>query len=76
MAVAKDVRCKGIGRDLLKHIIQRFKDRQVYEIELEVRPDNSPAISLYKSIGFIETSIIPNYYDSDSSPAMVMRKKL
>ncbi|MCG7983202.1 MAG: GNAT family N-acetyltransferase [Candidatus Thiodiazotropha lotti] len=51
------VRCSwwgmGIGRSLLNAIRQWAMNNSIHRLELTVRTDNSRAVSLYKSIGFV-----------------------
>lgn len=76
MAVSKNWRSQGIGRAMLEHVLEYFEDMGSHEAVLEVRPNNEPAIYLYESTGFELHKIIPDYYDSDRSPAHVMKKDL
>lgn len=52
--VLPEDRGKGIGRALLRRIIEIAGERGCSRITLEVRKDNLPARQLYKSIGFAE----------------------
>jgi len=49
------IRGKGIGRQLLLHVVSYLWDRQCQLIELTVTETNQPAIDLYQSIGFTFT---------------------
>lgn len=52
---------KGIGRRLLEQLIDRAKKSPVIEkIQLNVRASNTPAISLYKKMGFQEEGRLKN----------------
>ncbi len=52
MGVRRDRRGCGIGRALLLSVIDASWQQQLKRIELEVFPDNTPAISLYEQLGF------------------------
>lgn len=53
VAVIKDYQRKGIARELQKRCIDAFRKMDgVKYIELSVKPENTPAINLYKSLGF------------------------
>lgn len=52
----------GIGSKLLKYVIDKNKD--LVNITLEVRSDNSKAIYLYTKFGFKNVSIRKNYYNN------------
>ena len=48
-------RGKGLGRELIEEIIAIAKEKDCCKIMLEVRDDNAPALSLYNSLGFIDS---------------------
>src|ERR1035437_67463 len=50
--VDKNLRGKGIGKILIKKIIEAVKDSNIQFISLEVETHNETAIKLYKSTGF------------------------
>ena len=53
---------RGLGRDLLEHLIETLETRGVLTLWLEVRASNHAAIALYESLGFNEATIRRNYY--------------
>ena len=53
---------KGLGRQLLEHLISELEKRDVSTLWLEVRASNIAAIALYESLGFNEATIRRNYY--------------
>jgi ribosomal protein S18 acetylase RimI-like enzyme len=57
IAVHKDYRENGIGKELMKKAIQT----SIGNIALHVEPDN-PAIFLYKKVGFINPYLELRYY--------------
>lgn len=53
MSVARDVRGKGVGRELLQALLDWVEqERRVRRVELEVMADNTAALRLYESLGF------------------------
>jgi ribosomal-protein-alanine acetyltransferase len=68
-------RRKGIGRELLKRLIDWARVKKAPAIMLEMRLGNDAARPLYESIGFIEISKRENYYGPGLT-AVVMRKEL
>lgn len=52
MAIIPSARGQGVGRFLLKKIIEDAKARADRRMELEVIVQNAPAVSLYKNSGF------------------------
>jgi len=57
---------RGLGRQLLQHLIDELIKRDVLTLWLEVRASNLPAIALYEHLGFNQVSRRPNYYPTAS----------
>ncbi len=53
---------RGLGRQLLRALVQLAGDRGAQRVVLEVRPSNTPALALYHSEGFNEIGRRPRYY--------------
>ena len=53
---------RGLGRELLEHLIDALEAQGVVTLWLEVRASNYAAIALYESLGFNEATIRRNYY--------------
>lgn len=53
---------RGLGRQLLRAMVQLAADRGAQRVFLEVRPSNTPALALYHSEGFNEIGRRPRYY--------------
>ena len=69
VAVHPDHRRKGIGRQLVEHMMAvRDGIRDVY---LEVRPTNRAAVQLYKRMGFDVIGLRKGYYQ-DGEDAVIM----
>ena len=75
LTVADEHRRKGIGRELLRRLIDWSRTQKCEVIMLEVRVGNEEAIPLYESFGFIEISRRKDYYGPGKT-AIVMRKEL
>jgi tRNA threonylcarbamoyl adenosine modification protein YeaZ/ribosomal-protein-alanine acetyltransferase len=75
ITVVADQRRKGIGRELLKRLIDWARVKKAQAIMLEMRLGNDAARPLYESYGFIEISNRENYYGPGLT-AVVMRKEL
>lgn len=52
MAVAKDFRGQGIGRQLITKALAKADERGLKRVELTVHSENTNAQALYKSVGF------------------------
>lgn len=75
MAVRAQFRRRGIGERLLNKILEIFSNNDIRHVRLRVRPQNQPAISLYKKVGFQITGKEPHYY-RDGEDAVIMSMEL
>lgn len=75
IVVRKEHRERGIGSSLLKTLINRMKQREVEEIILEVRVENSQARKLYQKFGFKDREYMSQFY-LNGDDALLMTKKL
>jgi len=71
LAVSPSARGKGLGHDLLAHLLTQARAGACRRMHLEVKADNAAAISLYESAGFGLVRRRPRYYP-DLSDAFVM----
>lgn len=72
VAVREDARGRGIGRMLVGRLMQAASNLGVHYLTLEVRVSNSPAIALYRSLGFFKVSVRPRYYEDNGEDALLM----
>lgn len=72
------VQTRGLGRRLLRAMVQRARDHHAQRIFLEVRPSNAPALALYHTEGFNEIGRRPRYYPAavGREDALVMAMEL
>ena len=68
--VLEEYRNKKIGSSLLDYLVNLGN----YDITLEVRETNVPAISLYEKLGFEEAGIRKNFYEKPVENALIMWK--
>lgn len=61
-AVAAEWQNHGIGRGFLKHLVEVAKLAGALIVYLEVRPSNLSARHLYRTMGFQQIAIRPEYY--------------
>ncbi|WP_299575523.1 ribosomal protein S18-alanine N-acetyltransferase [uncultured Williamsia sp.] len=73
IALDPDHRGSGVGRALLRSLLDVADDRQA-ETFLEVRTDNDAAISLYESVGFERLGLRKGYYQPIGADAYTMRR--
>jgi [ribosomal protein S18]-alanine N-acetyltransferase len=75
LAVMKQHRGQGLGRDLLERVSESLRDKGAAEILLYVRTDNTAAIHLYETAGFEKTKDMPGYYQDGDGMQMTKRFK-
>ncbi|HJT88490.1 MAG TPA: ribosomal protein S18-alanine N-acetyltransferase [Bryobacteraceae bacterium] len=69
LAVAPDCRRRGVARALVGSLLEQFEGA----VYLEVRASNLAARQFYKSFGFQEITVRPQYYESPPEAAIVMK---
>ena len=72
IAVADSHRRRGIARTLVEELIRLL---DAYQLTLEVRASNVPAIALYESMGFQQVGLRKNYYKMPKEDALILRKE-
>lgn len=73
IAVDPTHRRLGIGRVLLRQLLDLARSRGAVDVLLEVRADNPGAQRLYELNGFTAIAVRPRYYQPDDVDAVVMR---
>jgi ribosomal-protein-alanine N-acetyltransferase len=72
IAVAEEARRQGVARSLLNEAVERGCKLGASVATLEVRRSNYPALELYRSLGYRQVGIRPNYYVDEGEDAIVM----
>lgn len=76
LAVHPAYRRRGVGRLLLKNLIQTGKRYGLRRLTLEVRQTNLAAQNLYMEFGFTTVGVRPRYYLDNQEDALIMWKEL
>lgn len=78
LCVRESVRCRGIGRRLLGHVLDCARGAGLQETFLEVRPSNTSAIRLYQAAGFQQIGMRRGYYQAvdGREDAVVLRLRI
>ena len=78
LCIAEAWRERGIGGNLLAHLLEFARGIGVREVFLEVRPSNTGAIRLYQSQGFSQIGVRRGYYQAvgGREDAVVLRRQL
>ncbi len=74
IAVKREYRNRGIGRELLKSLFIIAEEREMIGLSLEVRISNITAQRLYTSLGFKPEGIRKGYYNDTKEDAIIMWK--
>lgn len=72
IAVEKQHRGTGIGKMLVKALVEKAKDLNLIGLTLEVRQGNIAAQRLYESFGFYSVGNRKNYYNYPTEDAVIM----
>lgn len=76
VAIGKDYRTRGLGRALMLKLEEVARCKKANYILLEVRPSNLAARTMYKNLGYVDTSLRKGYYSDNNEDAIVMTKFL
>jgi ribosomal-protein-alanine N-acetyltransferase len=76
LAVEPSARRRGLGRALLKHLIDGGRVRGCHRATLEVRPSNAPARALYEAFGFALVGRRRGYYADTGEDALLLSRAL
>lgn len=76
IAVNAIVRRGGVGRLLLRHLLNTARVRGVREMFLEVRQSNEGARTMYENEGFVEVGRRAKYYAHPVEDALILRRSL
>src|SRR4051812_32397886 len=72
VAVDESYRSRGVARALMERLFDLTEEDAERGYTLEVRVSNDVAISLYASLGFVETGVRRGYYTDNREDALIM----
>ncbi len=72
IATHPDFRGRGVGRQMLAHVLEAARLTGCSLATLEVRRSNRPAIALYERAGFKTVHVRARYYQDNDEDALVM----
>lgn len=75
IAVARQYQGKGIGHALMDQLVH-VADLYDAQMFLEVRTDNTPAVTMYRSYGFEEVGVRKEYYPNGADAYTMMRHSI
>lgn len=74
--VSPEHRREGIADSLLNYLESEALKRKMFELTLEVRCSNTPAVKLYEKHGFKKIGTRRRFYHDPEEDALIMTKKL
>ncbi len=76
LSVGEPFRRQGAARALLEQAFESLRGQGARTVFLEVRAANTPALSLYRALNFIQIGIRKGFYTEPSDDAVLMKKDL
>lgn len=73
LVVAPPMRQRGLGKQLLKNVVNLARSKGAISIFLEVREGNEAARALYNKLGFSESGRRQTYYHNPEEDAILYR---
>ena len=70
IATLEEYRRQGIARVMMVELLDKMREKGALVCYLEAASKNTPAIALYKSLGFEEISVRELYYGDDDAITM------
>jgi ribosomal protein S18 acetylase RimI-like enzyme len=74
LALEKEFQGQGLGKELMRRLIEASKVYGIRKVTLEVRKD-SDAINFYRKLNFSGVDVLPCYYQ-DGCDGIVMERQL
>lgn len=75
VAVSEDRKRRGIGRMLVRTVLEKCDSLGVGDVTLEVRISNEAAIKLYEGFGFKSEGIRPGFYERPAEDALILWRR-
>ncbi len=72
VVVDKVYREKGYGRELMRYLLSKAKERKLKSLALEVRESNERAIRFYEKVGFEKVGVRKDFYERPRENGIVM----
>jgi ribosomal-protein-alanine N-acetyltransferase len=76
VTVAPAARRQGVATALLAHLFACLEADGIHALFLEVRSQNAPARTLYRTLGFDEIGLRRGFYSAPADDAVLMQKAL
>ena len=63
LCVRPEAQRRGVGRRLIEWLLASAQVAGIASVQVELRADNPAALAFYRRLGFIETQMLPAYYN-------------
>jgi ribosomal-protein-alanine acetyltransferase len=73
VAVSRQAQRRGVGTQLIRHLLHLARDSAAEAVFLEVRESNVAARALYRKLGFSESGQRKHYYQNPEEDAILYR---
>lgn len=71
-AVSPDYRHRGVGRQMVEKLIGKLSQERRNRVSLETRETNLAAQLFFRSLGFVATDVLRDFYDETTEDAYQM----
>ncbi|ARP51040.1 MULTISPECIES: ribosomal protein S18-alanine N-acetyltransferase [Caproicibacterium] len=75
IAVLPSARRQGVGRRLVQTLLSYAESQNGAFVTLEVRESNLPALTLYRSLGFLPVGRRPHFYTHPEEAALLLTRR-
>ena len=72
IAVDRPAQRQGIARRLIAHLLDEATEQGINTVYLEARASNTPALTLYRALGFVQVGARRNYFQNPVEDAVLM----
>jgi len=76
IGVAPEHRRRGLAQNLLRHVEESLKRREIGTVSLEVRVSNIAAQSLYRGLGYTIVQRLNGYYNNGEDAFLMVKSLL
>ena len=75
LGVRADCRGRGVGRSLTRAVLDEADATALRELRLTVLPDNTGAIRLYESLGFVSAGVAADFFGRGGGRLVMVRRR-
>ncbi|MBE7417880.1 MAG: GNAT family N-acetyltransferase [Ideonella sp.] len=72
LAVQPSHRRQGLGRRMMRWLLQTARVAGMVSVHLELRATNLPALQFYRALGFAQTLVLAGYYEQREAAIRMM----